>query len=250
MVDNAVQYAYLKFRTLGRKVLALARGQSASSSKSLGLSPKLYSYVQSVSLRESDLLGQLRQETAHLPMGAMQVAPEEGQFMALLAQLIGAKKTLEIGVFTGYSTLALALALPPDGKIVACDISEDYTAIARRYWQAAGIDHKIDLHLAPALHTLDQLLAEGHANTFDFVFIDADKENYAAYYERSLTLLRPGGVVAVDNVLWFGSVADSTKQDDVTVAIRNLNQKISQDSRVNISLLTIGDGLTLAMKKL
>ena len=249
MVNHVVQYAYLKLRALGRKVLALSGGQLVGFSKSLGVSPRLYSYIQSVSLRESDLLAQLRQETAHLPMAAMQVAPEEGQFMALLAQLIGAKKTLEIGVFTGYSTLALALALPPDGKIFACDISEDYTAIARRYWQAAGIAHKIDLHLAPALSTLEQLMAEGHANTFDFVFIDADKENYEAYYERSLNLLRPGGVIAVDNVLWFGSVADSTQQDDITVAIRNFNQKISQDSRVNISLLTIGDGLTLAMKK-
>ena len=232
------------------KVLSFLGLKTYRSSKSLGLSDKLHAYAQSVSSREPDILAQLRQETAKHPAGMMQIAPEEGQFLALLTQLMGAKKTLEIGVFTGYSTLAVAIALPANGKTVACDISEEFTAIARRYWQKAGVDQKIDLHIAPALDVLDQLLAEGHASTFDFAFIDADKENYDAYYERSLQLVRPGGLIAIDNVLWSGNVAKPEKQDDCTAAIRALNKKVHCDPRVTISLLPVSDGLTLAMKRL
>ncbi|HEY9620129.1 MAG TPA: class I SAM-dependent methyltransferase [Crinalium sp.] len=216
--------------------------------QTLGLDPLLYHYLLSVSLREPDILRALRQETAQHPMGRMQIAPEQGQFMALLVQLIGAQKTLEIGVFTGYSALAIALSLPPDGKIVACDVSDEYTAIARRYWQAAGVADKIDLHLAPALETLDWLIATGQAESFDFAFIDADKSNYDQYYERSLQLVRPGGLIAIDNVLWSGRVADPDVQDNRTKRMRALNDKLHRDPRVAISLVPIGDGLTLARK--
>ncbi|MEO0535079.1 MAG: class I SAM-dependent methyltransferase [Cyanobacteria bacterium P01_A01_bin.123] len=219
------------------------------STQTLGLASQLYDYVLSVSVRESELLRQLRQETAQHPMGQMQIAPEQGQFMALLIQLIGAKKTLEIGVFTGYSTLVVALALPPDGHIVACDVSEDYTTIARRYWAAAGIADKIDLRIAPAVETLDQLIADGKSSTFDFAFIDADKSSYSAYYEKALTLTRPGGLIAIDNVLWSGRVADPSVTDNRTQAIRALNQKLYQDSRISLSLVPIADGLTLAIKR-
>lgn len=198
---------------------------------------------------EPELLAQLRQETAQHPMGRMQIAPEQGQLMALLVQLMGAKRTLEIGVFTGYSALAVALALPADGCLIACDTSEECTAIARRYWQKAGVAHKIDLRLAPALETLDRLLAEGQANRFDFAFIDADKSNYDAYYERSLQLVRVGGLIAIDNVLWYGRVADPDIQDRRTTRLRELNRKLHRDPRVAISLIPIGDGLTLALKQ-
>ena len=184
-----------------------------------------------------------------MPMGQMQIAPEQGQFMALLVELIGAKRTLEVGVFTGYSSLCVALALPPGGRIVACDSSEEWTAVARRYWREAGVDGKIDLRLGPAVETLDSLLAAGEAGRFDFAFIDADKTEYADYYERILELLRPGGLVAVDNVLWSGSVADPAKSDDDTVAIRAFNEKLLGDERVSLSLVPIADGLTLARKR-
>ncbi len=219
------------------------------SNKTLDLSDRLYDYILSVSLREPEILKQLRAETAEHPMSQMQIAPEQGQFMALLIQLMNAAKTLEIGVFTGYSSLAVALALPPDGRIVACDISDDYTAIARRYWALAGVAEKIDLRIAPALETLDHLLASGHAGTFDFAFIDADKSNYVHYYERSLQLLRPGGLIAIDNVLWSGRVADSNESDTRTTAIRAINQRLHQDERVTLSLVPIADGLTLALKQ-
>ncbi len=219
------------------------------SSRTICLTPELHDYMLSVSLRETEILSQLRQETANHPRSNMQIAPEQGQLMSLLVQLLGAKKTLEIGVFTGYSALSVALALPPDGKIIACDISEEYTAVARRYWQAAGVSDKIDLRLAPALETLDALLANGGAGTFDFAFIDADKENYLAYYERSLQLLRQGGLVAIDNVLWHGRVIDPESQDEETIAIRELNDKIAKDDRVTLSLVPIADGVTLAMKR-
>lgn len=217
--------------------------------KSLGLDNDLYDYVLSVSLREPDILRQLREETAHLPGARMQVAPEQGQFMALLVQLLGATKTIEVGVFTGYSSLSVALALPPSGKIVACDVSEESTSVARRYWEAAGVADKIDLRLAPAIETLDQLLAIGQAETFDFAFIDADKANYEGYYERSLQLIRPGGLIAIDNVLWSGQVADPQVQDKQTEAIRALNKKLHDDERVTLSLVPIADGLTLALKR-
>lgn len=219
------------------------------SNKTLGLDDRLYNYLLSVSLREPEILAQLRQETAQQPMSQMQIAPEQGQFMALLVQLMGAKKTLEVGVFTGYSSLVVALALPPDGQLIACDVSQEYTAIARRYWQQAGVSHKIDLRIAPALDTLDGLLAAGQANTFDFAFIDADKSNYDNYYERALQLVRSGGLIAIDNVLWSGRVADPDAQDNRTQQIRQLNQKLQQDERVLLSVVPIADGLTLALKR-
>ncbi|MBD2502074.1 class I SAM-dependent methyltransferase [Anabaena azotica] len=217
--------------------------------RTLGLPANLYDYLLAISLREPEVLTQLRQQTAQLPVGRMQIAPEQGQFMALLVQLIGAKKTLEVGVFTGYSSLIVALALPADGKVVACDISAEFTSIAQLYWQQAQVAHKIDLHLAPALETLDKLLAAGEAETFDFAFIDADKSNYDNYYERSLQLIRPGGLIAIDNVLWSGRVADPQVQDNRTKKIRAFNEKLFQDQRISLSLVPIGDGLTLARKK-
>ena len=218
------------------------------SKQTIGLEQNLYDYLLSVSLREPITLTQLRQETSQLPMSRMQISPEQGQFMALLVKLMGAKKTLEIGVFTGYSSLVVALALPADGKIVACDVSEEYTSIARRYWQQAGVADKIDLHIAPALETLDSLLAAGEAGTFDFAFIDADKGNYENYYERSLELIRPGGLIAIDNVLWSSKVANPEIQDNQTNKIRAFNRKLHQDSRITLSLVPIADGLTLAIK--
>jgi caffeoyl-CoA O-methyltransferase len=219
------------------------------SKQTLSLDQSLYDYLLSISLREPDILRQLRDETAHHPRAMMQIAPEQGQFMALLVQLLGAQKTLEVGVFTGYSSLCVALSLPANGTIVACDVSEEYTAIARRYWEAAGVAHKINLRLAPALSTLDELLASGQAGTFDFAFIDADKANYQAYYERSLQLIRSGGLIAIDNVLWSGRVADSEIQDNQTRCIRALNERLHQDERVTLSLVPIADGLTLALKR-
>ena len=218
------------------------------SKQTLGLEQNLYDYLLAVSLREPTILTQLRQETAQMPRSIMQISPEQGQFMALLIKLIGAKKTLEVGVFTGYSSLVVALALPADGKIVACDVSEEYTSVARRYWQQAGVADKIDLHIAPALETLDKLLTAGEAGSFDFAFIDADKGNYDNYYERCLELIRPGGLIAIDNVLWSGKVAETEIQDNQTNKIRALNRKLHQDSRITLSLVPIADGLTLAMK--
>jgi predicted O-methyltransferase YrrM len=216
---------------------------------SIGVDHQLYQYLLTVSLREEEVLAKLRQETDQHPASVMQIAPDQGQFMALLVKLLGAKKTLDIGVFTGYSSLVVALALPESGTVIACDRDPESTAIARRYWELAGVSHKIDLRLAPALDTLDQLIADGERESFDFAFIDADKGNYSNYYERVLTLLRPGGMVAIDNVLWSGRVADPDDSDHRTVAIREFNQKLQQDKRVEISLLAIADGLTLALKR-
>ncbi|MBD2138477.1 class I SAM-dependent methyltransferase [Anabaena sp. FACHB-1237] len=218
------------------------------SRKSIGLEEDLYDYLLSVSLREPIILAQLRQETAQHPMSQMQISPEQGQFMALLIKLLGAKKTLDIGVFTGYSALVVALALPMNGKVIACDVSDEFTSIARRYWERGGVSNKIDLHISPALETLDQLLLNGEKETFDFAFIDADKSNYEKYYERSLQLIRSGGLIAIDNVLWSGKVADTAVQDTQTKAIRALNCRLYQDSRITLSVLPIGDGLTLARK--
>ena len=217
--------------------------------ESLGLDNRLYEYLLSVSLREAEVLTKLRQETSQHSASIMQISPDQGQFMALLVKLLGATKTLDIGVFTGYSSLVVALALPEHGKVIACDRDPQATAIARLYWQEAGVAHKIELRLAPALETLDKLIADGESGSFDFAFIDADKRNYSNYYERALTLLRPGGMVAIDNVLWFGSVADPQDTDKRTIAIREFNQKLHQDTRVDISMLAIADGLTLALKK-
>jgi len=218
------------------------------SNKILPLNNFLYEYILSVSLREPEVLARLRAETLQQPMSMMLSAPEQGQFLALLAQLIGARKCLEVGVYTGYSTLWVALALPHDGSVLACDVSEKWTAIARRYWEEAGVAERIDLQLAPALETLDRLLAADQAGSFDFAFIDADKENYPDYYERTLQLLRPGGLMVIDNTLWSGAVADTSRQDPETCAIRALNELVHADDRVQMSLLPVADGLTLARK--
>lgn len=215
--------------------------------KSLGLDDNLYQYLLSISLREPAILTQLREETAKHPMAMMQISPEQGQFIALLIQLIKAKKTLEIGVFTGYSSLIVALTLPPEGKVIALDISHEFTDIAKRYWSAAEVSHKIDLHIAPALDTLDKLTVDQSAS-FDFAFIDADKTNYDSYYEKCLTLVRPGGLIVIDNVLWSGQVIDQLVQDTRTTAIRLFNQKLAQDPRILLSVLPVADGLTLALK--
>jgi predicted O-methyltransferase YrrM len=219
------------------------------SNRSIVLTDSLYEYLTEVSLRESPLLLALREETASMSNRSMQISPEQGQFMALLARLMGARRCLEVGVFTGYSSLATALALPEDGRILACDVSEEWTAMARRYWRAAGVEHKIDLRLAPATQTLDGLLGAGRAGSYDLAFIDADKTNYLAYYERVLSLLRPGGLVLVDNTLWSGRVADPEVGDEDTVALRHFNEVLHRDERVDLSLLPMGDGLTLARKR-
>lgn len=218
------------------------------SNKTFTLSDTLYRYLIENSVREPEILRQLREETAADPMSRMQIGPEQGQFMQLLVRLIGARRCLEVGVFTGYSSLAVALAMPADGQILACDISEKWTAIARKYWSAAGVADRIDLKLAPALETLDQLVQSGAAGTFDFAFIDADKANYQAYFERALTLVRQGGLIALDNTLWQGAVADPSVRDEDTEAIRTFNRQLKADSRVFQSLLPIGDGLSLALK--
>jgi predicted O-methyltransferase YrrM len=219
------------------------------SNRPIRLTDALHDYLLDVSLREHKALKKLRAETAKMPRAKLQISPEQGQLMALLVELIGAKKTFEVGTFTGYSALAVALALPPGGKIVACDISEEWTAVARRYWREAGVERKMDLRIAPALQTLDGLLKDGQAGKFDFGFIDADKPNYDGYYERGLKLLRKGGLLAIDNVLWGGSVIDKTDRDESTRCIRALNRKIRNDERVSVSMLAVGDGLTLARKR-
>lgn len=214
------------------------------------ITDELAGYMRKVSVREPDVMRRLREETAPLPMARMQITPEQGQFMGMLVRLLGAVKTLEIGVFTGYSSLAVALAMPEQGRIIACDISEEWTAIGQKYWNEAGVAHKIDLRLGPALKTLDALLADGQQSAFDFAFIDADKENYDKYYERSLKLLRSGGLIAIDNVLWHGKVIDPSVTDADTTAIRRLNEKLHGDNRVDLSMLPVGDGVTLARKKM
>jgi predicted O-methyltransferase YrrM len=219
------------------------------STKTITLTESLHHYLLSVSLREPPILARLREETARHPLANLQIAPEQGQFMALLVQLMEVKKCLELGVFTGYSALSVALALPPGGKLIACDVNEEWTSMAWRYWQEAGVAHKIALRIAPALETLDKLLANGEAGSFDFVFIDADKENYANYYERSLELVRHGGLIVIDNVLWSGRVADPNEQDMDTVAIRRFNTKLHLDERIVLSMLPLADGLTLAYKR-
>ncbi len=217
--------------------------------QTLALTEPLYEYLLAHSLREPAILQQLRAETAQHLQARMQIAPEQGQFMALLVQLMGATRTLEVGTFTGYSALAIALALPEAGEVVTCDINANDTAIAQRYWQQAGVAHRIKLHLAPALETLNSLLAQGQAETFDFAFIDADKGNYLNYFELALKLVRPGGLIAVDNTLWSGRVADPNEQSNTTNSIRNFNAALHQDTRVTLSLVPIGDGVTLARKR-
>jgi caffeoyl-CoA O-methyltransferase len=218
------------------------------SNRTITMTDPLYDYLLRVSVREPPVLRRLRAFTQRRPHAAMQISPEQGQFMGLLVTMLGAKRCIEVGTFTGYSAISVALALPPRGKLICCDVSEEYTTTARKFWREAGVEHKIDLRLAPAKKTLDGLLRDGQAGKFDFAFIDADKENYAAYYERVLKLLRPGGVVAIDNVLWGGSVLDDKDQSVDTKAIRAFNRKLKSDKRVAISLIPIGDGLTLARK--
>jgi predicted O-methyltransferase YrrM len=215
----------------------------------LTIGDELWEYMRSVTLREPDLPRRLREETARLPSSSCQISAEQGQFMALLMHLMGARRTIEVGVYTGYSSLVVAQALPEDGRIIACDINEEWTSVARRYWREAGVERKIDLRIGPALATLDHLIESGQSGQFDFVFIDADKTNYANYYERALVLLRRGGLVGVDNVLWYGRVIDASFDDPDTRAIRAFNQQIKNDDRVWLSMLPVRDGLTLACKK-
>lgn len=217
--------------------------------QTLDLRDDLYSYLLEVSLQESPVLRALRKETDQLENAQMQISPDQGQFMALLVKLIAAKQIIEIGTFTGYSALVMAQALPDTGKLIACDTSVEWTSIASKYWRLAGINDRIDLRLAPALETLQLLVDDGHAGQFDLVFIDADKVNIQNYYEHSLDLLKSGGVVLVDNVLWGGSVIDSRDDSDDTSSIREFNKCLSQDERVEISMIPIGDGLTIARKK-
>lgn len=219
------------------------------SNRTLPLDDRLYDYLLRHSLREHPALEALRIETASHPQVNMQIAPEQGQFMQLLVKAIGARRAIEVGVFTGYSSLAVALALPENGYLLACDVSEEYTAVARRHWRAAGVERRIELVLAPALETLDARLAAGEAGRYDFAFIDADKESYGAYYERLLKLIRPGGLIAVDNTLWGGAVADPADRDAATVAIREFNDRLHADARVDLALLPLADGLTLARRR-
>lgn len=215
----------------------------------LNLTPELYQYYLKNTLREPQVLQDLRLQTHKMSMAHIQISPEQGQLMGLLIELLGAKKSLDIGVFTGYSALAVALAMPPEGKVIGCDINVEWTKIARKYWEMAGVASKIELRLAPALETLQSLIDLGEAGTFDFSFIDADKANLDAYYEKSLVLVREGGLIAIDNVLWKGKVADDSIVDRDTVTIRELNAKILTDERVTLSMIPIGDGLTLVRKR-
>ncbi len=218
------------------------------SNRTLSIDDRVYDYLLSVSLREPDLQKQLREETAAIEFSEMQIAPEQGQFMALLVKLIGARRALELGTFTGYSSISIAAALPEDGELVCCDDSEEWTAVARKYWRQAELENRINFKLGDASATLQALIDEGQDGTFDFIFIDADKQNYPRYYELSLKLLRAGGLMAVDNTLWSGEVADPGNEEPGTRAIRRFNEMLKQDERVEISLVPIGDGLTLVHK--
>jgi caffeoyl-CoA O-methyltransferase len=217
-------------------------------SRAFLFSEALGSYYEKAAVREPPLFAQLREETAKLPMARMQIAPEEGQFLDLLLQILQPRRCIEVGVFTGYSSLVTALALPDDGHLLACDVSEEWTDVAQRYWKQAGVRSRIELKIAPALETLDAQIAAGVA-PYDFAFIDADKENYVAYYERCLALIRQGGLIAVDNTLWSGRVADASVNDKDTEAIRAFNAHVKQDQRVDFCLVPIADGVTLARKR-
>jgi len=219
------------------------------STETVVLDEKLYPYLLSVSLREHPALTALREETQHLPGAMMQISPEQGQFMAFLIELMNAKKILELGTFTGYSALVMALSMDEEGRLITCDIDPKSTDVAKRYWQKAKVDEQIELRLAPCLDTLDALIKNNEESTFDFIFIDADKNNYLNYYEYAIKLLRSGGVVAIDNVLWSGRVADKDDHDKATEAIRKLNQRVWEDDRVTISVLPIADGLSLVRKR-
>ena len=219
------------------------------SNRTIAITESIYQYLCDHSLREDPILKDLRDHTYDMEERAMQIAPEQGQFMQMLVKLIGAKNTIEVGVFTGYSSLAIALALPEDGRIVACDVNPQYTSVAEKFWISAGVREKIDLSIGPAKNTLLELINAGLTGTFDFAFIDADKINYDHYYELCLQLIRPGGLITVDNVLWGGAVSDDTINDVDTNSIRALNDKLHQDERIDLSLVPVGDGLTLAMKR-
>lgn len=218
------------------------------SRRTLTVDDALYRYLLEHSLREHPAQAALRAATATHPHAGMQISPEQGQFMALLVKLLGARCAIEVGVFTGYSALTVALALPDDGRLLACDINDEYTRVGRPYWEQAGVANKIELRLAPARETLDARLAAGEAGRYDFAFIDADKTGYDAYYERCLKLMRPGGLIAIDNTLWDGKVAHPASDAD-TAALQALNAKLHDDQRIDLSLLPIGDGLTLARKR-
>ena len=217
--------------------------------RAITMTEPLYRYLVDHSVREHPVLAELRAETAKLPQSVMQIGPEQGQFMALLARLIGARRCIEVGVFTGYSSLAVALALPDNGSIIALDVSEEWTAIARRHWRKAGVEGKIDLRLGRAMDTLDTLISLQESGRFDFAFIDADKGNYLGYYERCLELVRPGGLILLDNTLWSGDVADASNQEPDTVALRAVNEALHRDERIDLAQLPVGDGLTLARKR-
>lgn len=219
------------------------------STSTLNLTPELRDYLLRTSVREHEVLAALREETAKRPDSRLQIAPEQGALMALLVQLIDARRVIEIGTFTGYSSLAMALALPEDGRLVTCDRSEENTSVARRYWDRAGVAHKIQLRIGPALDTVDAMIDAGETETYDFGFIDADKESDLQYFELLLRLLRPGGLIAVDNVLWSGRVIDPGNDDPDTVAIREFNDMVGRDERVSLAMIPIADGLTLAMKR-
>ncbi len=219
------------------------------SNASLGLPADLQAYLVEHGVREPEILKRLREETSLLPQHNMQIAPEQGGLMALLVGLVGAKRCIELGTFTGYSSLAVALALPPDGTIVCCDVSEEWTSVARRYWAEAGVADRVDLRLGEALATLDALLAGGAAGTFDFAFIDASKREYPDYHERIVRLLRQGGLAVYDNVLWEGGVIDESMQDPDTLGVRRLNERLIGDERVEISMIPVADGLTLVRKR-
>lgn len=225
------------------------QGASLMSRRTVTMTDSLYDYIQTVGFREPAILAKLREETAAMPEAGMQISPEQGQFMALLVELMGMQRIVELGTFTGYSSLRMALALQDGGKVIACDLNDTWTQIARRYWEEAGVSDKIELRLGPALDTLDNMLANGDEGTIDFVFIDADKENYPHYYKRALKILRPGGLVGIDNTLWGGAVADPSANSPSTVALRNINDIIRNDDRVTFCLVPIGDGLTLARKR-
>jgi len=217
--------------------------------KTMGISDDLAAYVVKVGTREPDVLARLREETAAIPQHNMQIAPEQGAFLALLVELIGARRCIEVGTFTGYSSTAVALALPADGQIVCCDVSEEWTSLARRYWAEAGVTGKVDLRIAPATETLDQLVAGGQEATYDFAFVDADKAGYDAYYERLLRLVRPGGLIVFDNMLWGGDVLDTDPSDEDTKALQALNAKLARDERITLCLLPVADGVTLARRR-
>ncbi len=217
--------------------------------QTIGISDELAAYVIKFGTREPDILSRLRDETAALPQHRMQIAPEQGAFLALLVELLGARRCIEVGTFTGYSSTAVALALPEDGQILCCDVSEEWTDVARTYWESAGVTGKIDLRIAPAAETLDQLIAAGEEDACDFAFIDAEKAGYDGYYERLRRLVRPGGLIALDNTLWSGKVLDPDADDEDTQALQTLNAKLADDERVTLCLLPIADGVTLARRR-